>query len=101
MRERTSNSGTSQNQSQLRIAPNELRKIIDEYRPDDDIMRDDDDRVYQIKKALWQLSEPEKIIFCLYLDQRSSRKVGKLLGVSHSTILNEIKIIKAKILELL
>lgn len=81
----------------LNIKPEELRAILKEYEYDDDIMCDDDERVRAIKKALTKLNEADRIIFCLYMDLGASRKVGKVLGVSHSTILKEINRIKMEI----
>lgn len=79
--------------------PQDLKKLIAEYQPNYDIMREDDDRTHNLKVALSKVPEAERVIFCLYLDLGSSRKVGKLLGVSHSTILTEVKKIKAKIID--
>lgn len=81
----------------LNIKPEELRAILKEYEYDGDIMCDDDERVRAIKKALTKLNEADRIIFCLYMDLGASRKVGKVLGVSHSTILKEINRIKMEI----
>ena len=82
---------------QIQIKPEELRAILADYKYDDDIMNDDDDRVREIKKAISKLLEPDRIIFCLYVDIGSSRKLGKILGVSRSTVLKEINRIKLEI----
>lgn len=79
------------------IKPEELRAILADYEYDDDIMCEDDERVIAIKRALARLNDPDRIIFCLYMDLGASRKVGKVLGVSHSTILKEISRIKMEI----
>ena len=79
------------------INPDELRAIMVEYEYNPDVMCDDDERVILVKRALTKISKPDKILFCLYMDQGSSRKVGKILGVSHSAILKEIKRIKGEI----
>lgn len=79
------------------IKPEELRAIMAEYEYDPDMMCDEDERVHKIKKALTKLPMPDRIIFCLYMDMGASRKVGKVLGVSHSTILKEINRIKTEI----
>lgn len=81
----------------LNIKPEELRAILKEYEYNDDVMCEDDERVRAIKKALTKLNEADRIIFCLYMDLGASRKVGKVLGVSHSTILKEINRIKMEI----
>ena len=79
------------------INPEELRAILADYKYDDDIMCDDDERVLAIKKAISKLNDPDRIIFCLYMDLGGSRKVGKVLGVSRTTVLKEINRIKMEI----
>lgn len=81
----------------IAIKPDELRAILADYRYDDDIMNEEDERVLQVKKAISKLNEPDRIIFCLYCDIGSSRKLGKILGVSRSTVLKEINRIKLEI----
>lgn len=68
-----------------------------EYAYDPDPMNEENEKVRKTKRALSNLPDADKIIFCLYLDLGASRKVGKVLGVSHSTILKEIKRIKREI----
>lgn len=85
----------------IQIKPEELRAILADYQYDDDIMNDDDERVLEIKKAISRLSEPDRIIFCLYIDIGSSRKLGRILGVSRSTVLKEIARIKLEIRHLM
>lgn len=80
------------------INPDELRAIMKEYEYNpDNVYDEDDERVTKIKRALTKLTQPDRIIFCLYMDMGASRKVGKVLGVSHSTILKEINRIKNEI----
>ena len=50
-----------------------------------------------VKKAISKLNDPDRIIFCLYMDLGGSRKVGKVLGVSRTTVLKEINRIKMEI----
>ena len=88
---------SSKNQEEKKISPKELRAILAEYAYNPDVMNDEEDKVNSVKKALSQIPEADRIIFCLYLDLGASRKVGELLGVSHSTILKEINRIKNKI----
>lgn len=84
-------------QPTIEIDPNELKAIMAEYEYKPDVMTKDDVRVIKIKKALGKLDVPDRVIFCLYMDLGASRKVGKVLGVSHSTILKEINRIKMEI----
>lgn len=86
------------NEPQPKITGKELRSILGEYEYNDDVMCEDTAKVRAAKKALQNISESDRIIYCLYLDQQSSRKVGKLLGVSHSTILKQLQRIKAELL---
>lgn len=83
----------------IKITASELKDILKEYEYEEDIFTLDDPRVVAIKWALSQIPDADRIIFCLWLDQQSSRKVGKILGVSHSTILKELKRIKAEIID--
>lgn len=70
-----------------------------DYTYDPDPMNTEDVRSLAIKRAMLHLPEADRIIFALYLELGSSRKLGKLLGgISHSTILKEISNIKQKIL---
>ena len=81
----------------IEITPEELKAILKEYEYDPDPMNEEDERVTKIKKALTRISDADRIIWALYMDLGASRKVGRVLGVSHSTILKEIKRIKNEI----
>ena len=82
------------------ITPDELRAILSEYAYDPDIMNNEDERSLEIKKAMTCLDDAERIIFCLYMELQSSRKLGEFLGgISHSTVLKEINRIRKKIIE--
>lgn len=86
----------------INITPDELHQIMKEYEYDPDVMNDEDERSLAIKKAMTKLPEADRIVWCLYMDLGSSRKLGALLGgVSHSTILKEINRIRENILSLL
>lgn len=76
-----------------------LKEIIDEYKPDNSIWREDNQLIDKIKRAIQKLNDADKIIFILYCETGSLREVGKKLGVSHSTIFKEIKRIKKLILD--
>lgn len=85
----------------IRISASELRDILKEYEYEENIFTLDDPRVVAIKWALSKIPDADRIIYCLWLDLESSRKVGRILGVSHSTILKELKRIKNEILDLI
>lgn len=74
-----------------------LNKVMDGYKPDESIWRDYDDDMLLLKRALDNLSDADRIIFVLYAEYGSLRKVGKQLGVSHSIIYKNISRIKKEI----
>lgn len=76
---------------------NNLPKIMNEYKPDNSIWRDYDDDILILKEALNNLSDSDRIIFVMYAEYGSLRKVGKELGVSHSIIYKNIMRIKRQI----
>ena len=86
------------------INPKELKAICNEYAFDEEqALWEEDRRVYAIKKALSQIDKADYIIWCLYMELQSERKVAKQLGVSRTPINKAIKRIKnlitTKILE--
>jgi len=82
----------------VNISGKELRAIMAEYAFDDDPMCEDSQKVRLAKMALAKLNEPDRIIWCLYMDKESSREVGKILGCSHSTVLKQLQKIKMEIM---
>lgn len=74
-----------------------LKKVMEDYKPDETIWREDSDDMLMLKKALDSLDESDRIIFVLYAEWGSLRKVGKKLGVSHSIIYKNISRIKRQI----
>lgn len=86
--------------SYLNLTSKQIKDILEDYAYDDDIFNDEDERVHSLKKALSKIPAPDKIMFCLYLELGSSRKLGAFLGgISHSTVLKEITRIKNNILK--
>lgn len=87
------------------ISTKELRRICKEYEYDEEAhkMMDDeeDERPYLIKKAMTQLDKADFIIFCLYMEFQSERKVANILGCSRTPTHNIIVKIKKRIKELL
>jgi DNA-directed RNA polymerase specialized sigma subunit len=65
------------------ISSKELKNIMSEYEPD---MLTDNEDVYNFKQAIQSLQKSDQIIFCLYTELESERKVAELLGVSRSPI---------------
>lgn len=77
------------------IKPQELRNILEQYKPD--MLRDNED-LYKYKDALSHLEKSDQIIFSLYAELESERKVAELLGVSRSPIHKIITNIRKQIL---
>lgn len=71
-----------------------LKRVMEDYQPDESIWREYDDDVLYLKQAMDNLSDADRIIFVLYCEYGSLRKVGKILGVSHSIIYKNIRRIK-------
>lgn len=67
---------------------------MDDYKPDESIWREYDDDMLLLKQAVDSLEDADRIIFVLYAEYGSLRKVGKRLGVSHSIIYKNISRIK-------
>ena len=76
-----------------------LNRVMEDYEPDETIWREYDDDMLNIKQAMDSLSDADRIIFALYCEYGSLRKVGKQLGVSHSIIYKNIRRIKLQMLE--
>lgn len=77
----------------------DMRKLMEEYKPNYDIFCEDGELVTHIKEEVQKLSEPDRIIFIMYCEMGSLREVAKKLGVSHTTIFKFIKNIKQRILK--
>ena len=83
------------------ISREELRKITDEYKYDPEAYfwdLDTDVRVWKVKKAMSMLDISDYIIFCLYLELRSERKLAALLGMSRTPIHKYLVKVKSQII---
>jgi len=73
----------------------DIQKILDEYKPDDDLFSEEDEKVNKLKHIIYDdLSEADKRIILLYTECGNLRDVGDILNVSHTTIFYKIKNIK-------
>lgn len=82
------------------IAVKDYKEIKDDYRWDDSIFNEEDERVSKLKEIInTKLSVVDKTIILLYVDCQSLRKLGKRFGVSHMSMRREIQRIKKIILE--
>ena len=82
----------------IKITPKEIREIDNKYKYQFDMMTDD----IEVQKAKWALSKldiADRVIFELYCEYQSSRKVGAILGVTHNVVLKEVRRIRKQIIE--
>ena len=92
----TSTTSDSRNWNQNRMKIN-LEELLEDYELDFGAFTDLDDRLLGIEDKLTALKAPERIILILYAELKSYRKVGKVLGFSHSTVMKHIKEIREKL----
>lgn len=78
---------------------NNIKELMDDYKPDYSIWSEDDELMTKLKTAVQRLPDADRIIFILYCESGSLREVGKKLGVSHTTVYKEIKKIKKRIFD--
>lgn len=86
----------SRNWNQNRMKIN-LEELLKDYDLDFGVFTELDDRLLEIEDKLTALKAPERIILILYAELKSYRKVGKVLGFSHSTVMKHIKEIREKL----
>ena len=74
--------------------------IEDEYKPSNDIFNDDDILFDKLKRIIYNdLNETERRIILSYTEIGNIRETAKLFKVSPTTIWNQIKQIKIKIIK--
>lgn len=83
------------------IPSSEVKKICKEYRLSNDDMMNLTDEDVALKEALNRLSPSDYVLFCLYSELASERKLASMLGISRSPISKEIKRIRNLIKEYL
>ena len=71
--------------------------LLAEYEIDYDMFTNMDDRLLAIYPKWEALNRADKTIIILYAEYRSYREVGKILGISHTTIARTITNIRNKI----
>lgn len=77
--------------------PIDTKALMNEYAKNEDIFSEESEKVRLTKEALWQLSDTDRLLICLYSEIQSLRKLGELLGVSRTTAYLQIKQIKERI----
>lgn len=77
-----------------------MKRILEEYLPDDGLFSAEDERMNALKHIIYEkLSETDKRVILLYAELGSQREVGRKLGVSASTVNILIKRIRNEILK--
>lgn len=77
----------------------EFREIRKDYAYDQSIFNDEDARVRRVKQVIMlELDPVDRVLFLMYVDCGSLRKLGKHFGVSHTTLAKEIRRIKQEII---
>ena len=71
--------------------------LLTEYELDYTVFTNMDDRLLSIYPKWLKLSKADKTVIILYAEYRSYREVGKILGISHTTIARFIKQIRLKL----
>lgn len=75
-----------------------IKEIIEEYEPDNNnIWSESSEDIRILKESIMNLPSANRIIFLLYSELASYRKVAKKLGVSHTIIYKQIKSIREDI----
>lgn len=78
----------------------DYKEIREDYAYDPDIFNPEDERVAAVKWIIAnRLTQVERTIILLYTDCQSYRKLGKRLGLSHSTCRTIVQGIRKKILD--
>ena len=71
--------------------------VLIEYNFEIDTFTEMDDRLLAIYPKWEALNRADKTIIILYAEYRSYREVGKILGISHTTIQRFIKQIRERL----
>lgn len=76
---------------------NNIKSVMESYKPDEGIWREYSDDTLLLMRAMDNLEDSDRIIFVLYCEYGSLRKVAKKIGVSHSIIYKNIIRIKQRL----
>lgn len=82
-----------------KVTKEEIRLIKEDYQFDDSIFNDQDEITREAFKIVSELPEPDKLLFVLYTEFGTYKKVGEILNVSSVTVGKEIKKIQQHIKE--
>lgn len=71
--------------------------LLTEYEIDYSMFTNMDDRLLSIYPKWLELNRADKTVIILYAEYHSYREVGKILGISHTTIQRFIKQIRERL----
>ena len=71
--------------------------LLTEYELDYSMFTNMDDRLLSIYPKWLKLNKADRTVIILYAEYRSYREVGKILGISHTTIQRFIKQIRERL----
>lgn len=74
-----------------------IDNLLTEYELDYSMFTNIDDRLLSIYPKWLKLNKADKTVIILYAEYRSYREVGKILGISHTTIARFIKQIRERL----
>ncbi|MCR5071194.1 MAG: sigma-70 region 4 domain-containing protein [Bacteroidales bacterium] len=77
----------------------EYRDIRQDYAPDFSIFNEEPDKVRRVKEIIATLPKVDRLLFLMYTDCGSLRKLAARLGISYVTLQKEITRIRKTILE--
>ena len=75
----------------------DIDELLEEYKIDTSIFTNADDRLLEIADKYNQLTDSERILLVLYAELQSYRKVGKVIGFSHSSVQRFLKSVREKL----
>lgn len=89
-----------------KLTSRELKAIVAEYTYDEDERFSDEllpepkrsDKEWETLRALNKVNKSDFIIYCLYLNYGSARRVGKLLGTSHAPVTRVLRRVEDEIM---
>ena len=74
-----------------------IDNLLTEYEMDYSMFTNMNDRLLSIYPKWLKLNKADKTVIILYAEYRSYREVGKILGISHTTIARFIKQIRERL----
>ncbi len=81
----------------ITIEPSEVKAICSEWEFDEDNKVFYSPQEYKMRKAMSMLEKSDYIIFCLYMEFQSERKLASILGCSRTPVNRAIKRIRDEI----